>query len=131
MSTAETSAIKAALKAANTPGLRTTDGQGTQATARVRVIGPGRFTYYVTEWDGDDDVFGYILSPLGPDCDELGYAAISEWEQVAASNPRYLIELDQHFEPVPLDTALALAAASGLSGCEQYDNPELAKAAHS
>jgi hypothetical protein len=45
----------------------------------------GRYTFYATEGEeqGDDILFfGYCVSPLGPDCDEWGYTALSELQSV-------------------------------------------------
>lgn len=43
----------------------------------------GRMTYYATEYDPKEKVFfGYMRSPLGEDCDELGYASLDEFEAV-------------------------------------------------
>ena len=44
----------------------------------------GRFTYYVTEAEkqGEDYfLFGFCVSALGQDCDELGYACLGEFER--------------------------------------------------
>lgn len=38
----------------------------------------GRLTYYVTEYDGADALYGYMVSPLGKDCDEWGYSSLEE-----------------------------------------------------
>jgi hypothetical protein len=39
----------------------------------------GRFTFYVTDIAEDGDtLFGFTVSPLGPDCDEWGYASLRE-----------------------------------------------------
>jgi hypothetical protein len=66
----------------------------------------GRYTYYVVEGeyemeDGqplDYRFFGYCVSPLGPDCDEWGYASLNE---IARVRNRFGlgIERDLHFEP--------------------------------
>jgi hypothetical protein len=42
----------------------------------------GRMTYYVTEFDGEDTLFGYMVSPLGADCDELGSSSLAELKSV-------------------------------------------------
>jgi hypothetical protein len=58
------------------------EGLGDAAKVVVKFFFPaGRYTFYVTEAqaDGDDwGFFGYCVSPLGPDCDEWGYTALSE-----------------------------------------------------
>ena len=96
----------------NVPKLGATDGGGDPMDniAYVKVFGPGRFTYFVTEWDGEDTVFGYCVSPLGPDCDEWGYSSIAEWEAVGPLP----IERDLYFDPKPVGEALAeLGVAMG------------------
>jgi hypothetical protein len=92
------------------PKLYATDGNGDpmDKTAFVKVFGPGRYTYYVCEWDGEDTVFGYCVSPLGPDCDEWGYASISEWESVGP----FPIERDAWFEPQTVGEALTKLGVS-------------------
>jgi len=42
----------------------------------------GRLTLYVTEFDGDDTLYGYMISPGGPDCDEFGYSSLRELSKV-------------------------------------------------
>lgn len=43
----------------------------------------GRMTYYVTEYDPEDRLcYGWMVSPLGPDCDEWGYVSMEELEGV-------------------------------------------------
>lgn len=42
----------------------------------------GLGTWFITEFDGKDIMFGYCVSPLGPDCDELGYMSLKEIEEV-------------------------------------------------
>jgi hypothetical protein len=65
----------------------------------------GRYTLYVLEGsrqqDGDLLLFGFCVSPLGPDCDELGYATLSQLEGIRG--PLGLgIERDLYFKPMPL-----------------------------
>ena len=45
----------------------------------------GRYTAFVFEGEkqGDDFLFfAYVISPLGPDCDEMGYVSLKELESV-------------------------------------------------
>ncbi len=58
----------------------------------------GRFTFYAVEFDGEDTLFGYTVSPLGPDCDEWGYASLSELASVR-NRLGLGIERDIHFRP--------------------------------
>ena len=61
----------------------------------------GRYTFYAIEYDGGDRLFGYCVSPLGPDCDEWGYASVSEMQ--AVRNRFGLgIERDLHWRPGPI-----------------------------
>ena len=59
----------------------------------------GRYTLYVTEAEkcGDDwRLYGYCVSPLGPDCDEYGYIMLSELQSVR-NRFGLGIERDLHF----------------------------------
>jgi len=61
----------------------------------------GRFTYYMMEYDPEERMaFGWCVSPLGPDCDELGYMTIDEMEEVKGRFGLG-IERDQSFTPRP------------------------------
>lgn len=45
----------------------------------------GRGTWYILEGekiDGDWILYGYCVSPLGPDCDEYGYVSLNELSRV-------------------------------------------------
>lgn len=71
---------------------------GDDARVAVKFFFPaGRYTFFVTEGrpEGDDFLFfGYCLSAFGPDCDEWGYAMLSE---LSTLNVRRLtIERDLH-----------------------------------
>lgn len=74
----------------------------TEVMVTVKFFDPcGRFTFYATEYDGEDSVFGYCVSPLGPDCDELGYASVSELQAVRG-RLGLGIERDIHWTPKTL-----------------------------
>ena len=65
----------------------------------------GRYTFFVLEGrrepDGDLLFFGFCRSPLGPDCDELGYTSRRQLESVR--RPLGLgFERDLYFKPTPL-----------------------------
>lgn len=60
----------------------------------------GRYTFYATEFDGEDQLFGYCISALGPDCDEWGYASLSELESIRQGP--FTMERDRYFKPRPL-----------------------------
>ncbi len=53
---------------------------GDAAIARVKLFIPGsRWTLFICEHDPTDQVvFGWVVSPLGADCDEWGYASLEE-----------------------------------------------------
>lgn len=74
--------------------------------AVVKLFDPcGRYTFYVLEGrreaDGDLLLFGFCRSPLGPDCDEMGYVSLRQLERVRG--PFGLgIERDLYFNPTPL-----------------------------
>ena len=84
------------------PALYTQDGKGSDAVAVVKFFDPsGRYTFYATEYDGEDTFFGYAVSMFGEDCDEYGYASLSEMQ---GEKGRFGlgIERDRHFTPRPL-----------------------------
>jgi hypothetical protein len=88
------------------PALYSQDGKGMDAIAHVKIFDPcGRFTFYVTEFDGEDTLFGWTVSPLGADCDELGYASLSELEAVKGRLGIGL-ERDRYFTPGPLSAVV-------------------------
>ena len=116
--------LKTDLARRNIPALYSTDGTNDNPMdniAQARIFGAGRYTYYVTEWDGEDLLFGYVLSPLGSDCDEWGYTSLSELEATTANNPFYLFEVERSFSPCALKNALALDAKNGLADCDKYE----------
>lgn len=100
------------------PPLYSQDGQGLNATAYVKLFDPaGRYTFYVTEFDGDDTLFGYCVSPLGADCDELAYASLAELEAVHTTGQpiesgriRLPLERDRYFTPQPIAAAIQTGA---------------------
>lgn len=61
----------------------------------------GRYTFYATEFDGEDTLFGYCVSPLGEDCDELGYASLQELRETKNSFGLG-IERDKFWKPTTL-----------------------------
>jgi hypothetical protein len=88
------------------PKLYAQDGKGKQSIAFVKFFHPmSRYTFYVTEFDGEDTLYGWCVSPLGPDCDEWGYASFAE---LAALRVHGLgIERDLHFAPMTVGRAIA------------------------
>ena len=72
------------------PPIRSQDGKGMDAIVHLKLFCPyGRATYYITEGerlaDGDWQLFGYCVSPLGEDCDELSYMSLMEMAETEIS----------------------------------------------
>jgi hypothetical protein len=67
---------------------------GASAKVVVKFFAGSRMTYYVTEGeslgDGDYRLFGYMVSPLGPDCDEYGYSLLSELQKAGVERDAWL-----------------------------------------
>ena len=85
--------------------------------AVVKFFGPGRWTWFATEFDGDDLFFGYVLSGLGEDCDEWGYFSLSELEASAYwVKPGRGIERDLHWQPRPMREAVPSVFGGGEPG---------------
>ena len=84
------------------PKLYSQDGAGMDAIAYVKFFTPdSSFTWYATEFDGQDTFFGYVD---GGYCPELGYFTLSELQ--AARGPYGLpIERDRWFRPAKLQVA--------------------------
>lgn len=80
------------------PKLYETDGVGGKALARVKFFTPDSgWTWYVTEFDGQDEFFGLVIGHEA----ELGYFRLSELE--AIRGPLGLpIERDLYFKPTTL-----------------------------
>jgi hypothetical protein len=84
-----------------------------EKTAVAKFFSPtGRGTWFVFEGGPDEDdvrFFGYVVSPLGPDCDEAGYFSLAELQSVRG--PFGLgIERDLHFTPTKMSELLKGAA---------------------
>tara|TARA_R100000458_G_C8145223_1_gene154868 strand:- start:226 stop:561 length:336 start_codon:yes stop_codon:yes gene_type:complete len=77
------------------------------AVAVAKFFDPsGRYTFYMTEYDSDDRMgFGWIVSPLEPSFDELGYVDMSVLEGFRGTFGLG-IERDRYFSPKPLREAL-------------------------
>jgi hypothetical protein len=81
----------------------------------LKIFDPGgRLTLYVLEYDGKDTLFGYMVSPLGSDCDEFGYSSLQE---LSAVRNRFGVKLerDLHWDPETL-LVDAVPALKGLKG---------------
>ena len=98
-------------RAALPPLYATEDVPAEAKLAPVKFFCPwGRGTWYAVEFDGDDTFFGYVVSPLGADCDKWGYFSLSELASVRGMFGLG-IERDLHWRPAPIP-GLALAVAS-------------------
>lgn len=91
------------------------DGLGDQALVVVKYFFPaGRYTLFVTEADffeGDVILFGYCISPLGPDCDEWGYQPLNELRATKVMGLR--VERDLHFPVATVTVADATGCTAG------------------
>jgi hypothetical protein len=90
--------FKAALKARQTPPLYSQEDQGMNVIATVKLFDPcGRWTWFITEWDGNDCAFGYVSGH----CGELGYIDL---QNLANTKGRLGIgiEIDMHWTPQAL-----------------------------
>lgn len=90
---------------ASLPALYTQEEKGADAIAQVKFFCSGRYTAYATEFDGDDTFFGFVVSALGPDCDEWGYFSLGEME--AFRGPFGGMERDRYFTPTTVRDAAA------------------------
>jgi len=81
------------------PPLGGQDGNGGKAIAWLKLFMPSScFTWYVTEYDGQDMMFGLVDGMVR----ELGYFRLSELKQVRG--PFGLgVERDIHWQPKPLE----------------------------
>lgn len=90
--------FKKALSLRGTPPLYSQDEKGDDAIAYVKIFNPcGSWTWYLTEWDGEDEAFGLVFG----DCCELGFIPLSE----LAVLPGALgigMEIDVWFKPTTL-----------------------------
>jgi hypothetical protein len=82
------------------------DGKGHDAIVIAKFFNPyGRGpwdTLYVTEFDGEDTLFGYCISNGGESFDEWGYSNLHEIASAALPSGTPAIERDIHFSPKPL-----------------------------
>ena len=81
------------------PSLYSTEDQEDPIVQAKFFTPDSSWTWYVTEFDGEDIFFGYVLGHEA----EFGYFSLSELESVRG--PLGLpIERDLHFEPTKLST---------------------------
>lgn len=83
------------------PKLCSQDGKGDQAIVHLKLFNAyGLGTWYITEGEqgeGDFIFFGYCISPLGPDCNEWGYASLNEMATTTKYGRIPAIERDCYF----------------------------------
>ena len=88
------------------PALYSTDGQGESAVAVVKFFTPdGNYTWYATEYDGQDQFFGYVVGQFG----ELGYFSLSELQKVRGGLG-LAVERDRYFKPTSISELKRLHA---------------------
>lgn len=90
------------------PKLYATDGVPLEKKiAQVKFFSlQGRGTWFGFEFDPEEKLFfGYVISPLGSDCDEMGYFSLDELMSVRfGCIPG--IERDLYFQPKPMAEVL-------------------------
>src|SRR3989344_4650937 len=84
------------------PKLGNTDGQGMKAIAYVKFFVPGFWTWYVTEFDGEDTFFGLVKGFET----ELGYFSLKELRSVRDENGLG-IEKDLYYKPATLEDCIS------------------------
>jgi len=93
-----------------TPRLYATDKiELKDKTVHFKLFDPcGRFTAYGFEYDPEERLgFGYIVSPLGPECDEMGYFSLDKIRETRNRLGLYM-EQDLYFTPKPLSKLVNL-----------------------
>lgn len=91
------------------PKLYATDGvPNEKRVVHVKWFDPcGRGTWYVLEYDPEEELaFCWCVSPLGADCDELGYVSVPELASVR-NRLGLGIERDLYWTPKTLAEVLA------------------------
>jgi hypothetical protein len=98
--------FRLALRLRQTPALYAQDGKGDAAVVHVKLFDPcGGATWYLLEWDGQDEAFGYVtgLGGCGAAEGEYGYVPLPELAHVPGRSG-IGIEIDTGFRPAPLRT---------------------------
>jgi hypothetical protein len=91
-----------AIKKAAPPLYSTEDVALGDKTVVASLFDPtGRFTFYMMEYDPEQRLaFGWVVSPISPEYDELGYISVDELEGVRGALGLG-IERDMYFSPKP------------------------------
>ena len=93
---------------AEMPKLYAQDGESDPIVWLSLFLPEGRWTFYATEFSevAPDDtpnlMFGYMASPLGADCDELGYMTLEQISELRGAQLRLPVERDLWWQPKPL-----------------------------
>jgi hypothetical protein len=84
----------------NLPKIGTTDGQGDNAKVGLKLFNPvGGHTWYITEYDGKDEMFGFATFTGDPADGELGYISLKELQDIKLMGGALGIERDIHWNP--------------------------------
>lgn len=75
------------------------DGLGTDAIACVRYFWGSSAVFYVTEFDGEDTLFGWMPTSYGATNGEWCYQSLSAFEANASHRRFGGVERDMHFTP--------------------------------
>ena len=75
----------------------TAENEAKDTKVICKFFGGSRWTWYAVEWDGNDTFYGYVISGLGEDCDELGYFSLSELQNAKFPPFGLGTERDYHF----------------------------------
>lgn len=76
------------------------DGKGAEAICTAKFFYPANsWTWYVTEWDGEDTCFGVVINGYGEG--EYGYFSLKELQSVRGRFGLQ-VERDMYFDPQPL-----------------------------
>jgi hypothetical protein len=104
---------------ARLPKLYATEGQDNPVVQVKYFLPEGRLAYYAIEYsqvapdETPDLFFGYLVSPLGPDCDELCYMTLEQIKTMRSPTLSLPIERDLWFRPKPLSEVRAELAGNG------------------
>jgi hypothetical protein len=104
---------------ARLPKLYATEGQDDPVVQVKYFLPEGRLTYYGIEYspiapdETPDLLFGYLVSPLGPDCDELCYMTLEQIKTMRSPTLNLPVERDLWFRPKPLSEVRAKLAGNG------------------
>ncbi len=75
------------------------DGKGKSALCVCKFF-LGDYTWYITEFDGEDTLFGVTVNSYGP---EFGYISLNELQTIKAKPFGFEVERDLYFKPTELE----------------------------